>query len=470
MHRILCIILPFLLILGCSHPQDRADYVLSWKGDGIGVDVTVRSSADTVLFTYASEAGGMTDQMSWFQDFAVEKGTVTVDSLTRDITILPDKGAARFSYVVRCTLPEGYGSPGGCLMDVFRPDIDENMLFSRTENIFAVPKGEEDIPVSVEWDSVPPYPVFCMYNAGKGTDRYEGTSDALSFSVMAGDPLLSVDSVMVRGHVHYLVTALRKEPELNKRQLKDYFRTFYRSISDFWEEEYTEPYSMLFFPFRGNTWEGTGNGFLNGFVSRYDATADTVLTTMRRDLFTHEVGHKWLNNGPVWFPEGFNEMQTGYHLVASGMEDPTYFAKYFNIALSGLHSNPYRNVPDEEAEEKFWEDGDYIWLLYWRGYSYAFHLAGIYEKETGNLNAWKPMMKAVKPFIDNFSAEKFLDAMSTLMDRERLERDYKKYILEGRNFDFRPEDLPSGCRIVYRADGAPQLEVTDTVQFAKHFQ
>lgn len=80
------------------------------------------------------------------------------------------------------------------------------------------------------------------------------------------------------------------------------------------------------------------------------------------------------------------------------------------------------------------------------------------------------MMKAVKPFIDDFSAEKFLDAMSTLMDRERLERDYKKYILEGRNFDFRPEDLPSGCRIVYRADGAPQLEVTDTVQFAKHFQ
>lgn len=79
-------------------------------------------------------------------------------------------------------------------------------------------------------------------------------------------------------------------------------------------------------------------------------------------------------------------------------------------------------------------------------------------------------MKAIKPFIDDFSAEKFLDAMATLMDRERLERDYKKYILEGQDFDFRPEDLPSGCRIVYRADGAPRLEVTDTVQFAKHFQ
>ena len=112
----------------------------------VGVAVAVQSAADTVLFTYASDAGGMTDQMSWFQDFAVDKGSVTVDSLSRDITIVPDKGTAKFSYVVRCTLPEGYGSPGGCLMDVFRPDIDKNMLFSRTENIFVVPKGEEDIP------------------------------------------------------------------------------------------------------------------------------------------------------------------------------------------------------------------------------------------------------------------------------------------------------------------------------------
>lgn len=458
-------------LISCSSKKSRVDYVLSWKGDGIGVSVDLTSPKDTLLFTYASEAGGMTDQMSWFQDLVINRGEVLVDTATRQLTILPDGGEARFSYVVRCTLPGDYGSPGGCLMDVFRPDIDDKMLFSRTENIFVVPSEEEDadIPVSVEWESVPDYPVFCLYNAGKGTGRFDGKASDISFSVMAGDPLLTVDTVIVNGTQHYLVTALRKNPELNKRQLKDYFRSFYRSISEFWEEEYTEPYSMLFFPFRRNTWEGTGNGFLNGFVSRYDATADTVLITMRRDLFTHEVGHKWLNNGPVWFPEGFNEMQTGYHLVASGMEDPTYFAKYFNKALAGLYSNPYRNVPDEEAEEKFWEDGDYIWLLYWRGYSYAFHLAGVYEKETGEPNAWRPMMKAVKPFLNDFSADKFLDAMSILMDRKRLEKDYQKYILEGKDFDYHPDDLPSGCRIIYRPDGVPQLEVTDTVLFAKHF-
>lgn len=458
------------LLMSCSSVTERTEYVLDWKGDGIGVEVTVHSPMDTLQYVYASENGGQNDQMTWFQDFSSSDGRVTVDSLTRRITIVPENGIARFSYVVRCTLPEGYGSPGGCLMDVFRPDIDDKMLFSRTENIFAVPEDDADMKVVVKWSRVPPYPVFCLYNPGQGTGSFEGTVGDISWSVIAGDPLLTVDTVMVRGKVNYLATALRKNVDLNKRQLKDYYRTFYGAVSSFWGEEGSEPYTMLFFPFRNNTWEATGNGFTNGFFSRYDATADTVLNKMRRDLFTHEIGHKWLNNGPVWFPEGFNEMQTAYQLVASGIESPEYFATYFNIALSGLWHSPYRNVPDEEAEEKFWEDGDYIWLLYWRGFSYAFHLAGVYEKETGKPNAWKPMMDAVRPFLDDFTADKFLDAMSVLMEKERLEKDYKKYILEGRDFDFQAEDLPSGCRIVYQPDGTPQLEVTDAALFKKHFQ
>jgi len=460
----------FLVCVSCARQDRHADYVLEWKGDGLKVMLKVNTPLDTVRFTYASENGGQKDQMSWFQDFAVDRGSVSIDSASRTLTIVPQRNQAEFSYVVRCTLPEGYGSPGGCLMDVFRPDIDQDMLFSRTENIFAVPVDDEEMPVTVEWASTPPYPVFCMYNPGKGTDRFQGVAGDIAWSVMAGDPLLTVDTVMVGGGKHYLVTALRKDVDLNKKQLKEYFHSFYGTISDFWGDAYSGPYSMLFFPFRNNTWEATGNGFTNGFFSRYDATADTILTINRRDLFTHEIGHKWLNNGPVWFPEGFNEMQTAYQLVASGLDDPSYFASYFNHALSGLFHNPYRNVPDEEAEEKFWEDGDYIWLLYWRGFSYAFHLCGVYEKETGHPNAWKPIMEAVKPFIDDFTAEKFLTAMASLMDKERLQKDYEKYILQGADSDFFPEDMPSGCRIVRNAEGVPRLEITDEVAFAKHFQ
>lgn len=459
------------MIVACTPQGEHTDYALSWEGDGIGVTVRLISPRDTLVFSYASDDGGMTDQMTWLQDLTINRGQVAVDSATRQFTIRPDGGRAEFSYVVRCTLPEDY-APDGCLMDVFRPDIDGKMLYAKTRDLLVMPaeESDEEMPVSVTWESLPPYPVFCLYNAGQGTAKFEGKTSGIQKSVVVGDPLLTVDSVQIDGHLHYLVTALRKEADTNKVALKDYFRRLYTTLSHFWEEPYDSPFSMVVFPFRSNTFEVTGNGYPNGLVSRYDATADTILNLERRDLFTHEIGHKWLNNGTIWFAEGFNEMQTAYQLVVSGIAEPAYFADYFNNALSGLHHNPHRNVPDEQAEEHFWDDGDYIWLLYWRGFSYAFHLAGVYEKETGHPNAWKPMMQAVKPYLKDLTAEKILEAMATLMDKERLERDYRTYILEGRDFDFLPEDMPSGCTIVRKADGTPQLIITDTDAFAQHFK
>ena len=79
------------------------------------------------------------------------------------------------------------------------------------------------------------------------------------------------------------------------------------------------------------------------------------------------------------------------------------------------------------------------------------------------------MMDAVKPFLHDFSQEKFLEAMGGLIGKERAEADFRKYILKGQDFDYRPEDLPSGCAIVRLPDGTPKLEITDTLLFARHF-
>jgi tubulin beta len=238
MKKLFFILLTALAFASCLRNAQHIDYVLSWKGDGIGVSVDLATPADTVLFSYASENGGMTDQMTWFQDLNIEKGKVLIDTSSLELTVIPEHGKARFSYVVRCTLPADYGSPGGCLWDLFRPDIDDAMLFTRTENLFAVPADDDETPVSVTWESVPDYPVFCLYNAGKGTERFEGNVRDIAWSVIAGDPLLTVDSVMVDGNLHYLVTALRKNAEMNKAELTDYFKTFYSAISSFWGDEY----------------------------------------------------------------------------------------------------------------------------------------------------------------------------------------------------------------------------------------
>ena len=154
------------LLISCASVKERTEYILDWKGDGIGVEVTVNSPVDTLYYVYASENGGQKDQMTWFQDFSASNGRVTVDSSTRRITIVPENGIARFSYVVRCTLPEGYGSPGGCLMDVFRPDIDDKMLFSRTENIFAVPEDIDELSILDDIICKPMMGEYLLYYKG----------------------------------------------------------------------------------------------------------------------------------------------------------------------------------------------------------------------------------------------------------------------------------------------------------------
>lgn len=63
----------------------------------------------------------------------------------------------------------------------------------------------------------------------------------------------------------------------------------------------------------------------------------------------------------------------------------------------------------------------------------------------------------------------YLDAMSKYIDRDRLDEDYRKYIAEGRDFEFNPDELPSGCIIEYQEDGTPQLRVTDPEVFSRHF-
>ena len=55
----------FFVLLSCSTRVPHVDYTLSWKGDGLGVSIALESTKDTLLFTYGSEAGGQTDQMSW---------------------------------------------------------------------------------------------------------------------------------------------------------------------------------------------------------------------------------------------------------------------------------------------------------------------------------------------------------------------------------------------------------------------
>lgn len=445
-------------------------YKLSWKGDGIRVSMTILDVVDSLTLDYGDEnAGGLKEQIDWLKDISCTSGSVFVDSLHHLFRVQPSNGKAEISYTVKCRMPK-VTDFNTCIRDMFTPDIDQEMLYIQGFNLFLYPKGGEDITCEVTWEEVPSYPVFCLYNPGRGTAPFSGSVDEICSSVIVGDPLLTVDTVIINGKTNYLVTALRKSKAYNKKSLTDFMRQLYGSATSFWKDPMTEPYSLVLFPFRDNRFEVSGNGYNNGFLSRYDATCDTILNIKRRDLFVHEVGHKWIGSGPAWFGEGFNEMQTGYQLVASGLAAPEYFVTYLNHALAGYHTNPHRNDPDSIASEKFWEDGQYIWLLYWRGFSYAFYLAGEIEHQTGQKNAYRIMMNALKRDIDEMDPNKFLHGLKHILKKRVLYDSFQNYILDGQCIDYEKAHLPSGCELYYNTDGAPQIRVTNKALFAEHFQ
>jgi len=462
---------------GCGRRSQPFDYTLDWEGDRISVDLKFYpAERDTVVLTYGNpEAGGMPDIFTWLRNIDIAGAEYSVDTSSAvaiSLYSFDRNEPVHVRYQVKCTLPEGYSPHGSCRMDMFRPDISDDMLYINGFNLFMLPVEEGD--ATVEWTETPDYPVFCLYNPGKGTAAFSGKTTDLDHTVIVGDPLLTVDTLVLDGVSNYLVTAVRRNPEYNRGEILKYFSSVYPKMRGFWDDRDTGSYSLIIFPFRNNTFDASGNGFANGFCSRYDFTADTILTNARAELFTHEIGHKWVSSDEyhMWFGEGFNDLQTAYMLVECGVFPPSIFVDYLNRYFASLYHSALRNIDNKSATDNFWNtsDGDYTWIPYWRGMIYGFYLCGLVEAQTGSRYGYTDMMTALKEVKDSLNRENFLDRMSTLVERERLTADFDSYITRGEDIRFDASELPAGLDMVYAKDGTPKLIIADEEMFRSHWR
>lgn len=464
-----------VLSAGCGRQLQSFDYILDWEGDRISVDLTFSPGGkDTLVLSYGNpEAGGMTDIFSWLRNIEVEGAEYSVDTSSGVVMSLYAFDRAKpvhVRYQVKSTLPDGYSPRGSCLMDMFRPDITDDMLYTNGFNLFMLPADEG--VATVRWNTTPDYPVFCLYNPGKGTAPFSGKTSDLYGTVIVGDPLLTVDTLVLDGVSNYLVTALRNNPDYNRSEILRYFSTVYPKMRAFWGDRDTNSYLLIVFPFRNNTFEASGNGFANGFLSRYDSTADTLLTKARAELFTHEIGHKWVSSDEYnrWFGEGFNDLQTAYMLVECEMFPPSLFVDYINRYFVSLYNSSLRNIDNQTVTEDFWNSSDNTWIPYWRGMIYGLYMCGVVEVYTGSRYGYVDMMTALKEVKDSLNRENFIDKMSAFIDRERLEADFDKYITNGEDIRFDVSELPAGLDMVYLENGMPELLIADEELFRSHWR
>lgn len=470
-----CSFLIGALTISCDDTTDSFDYTLDWEGDRIAVDLKFNpGELDTIRLSYGNPgAGGMTDIATWLQDIEVAGANFHVDSVGDVVLTIydfQDNKPVNVRYKVKCTLPEDYAPKGTCLMDMFRPDITDDMLYVNGFNLFMLPDAAATDKVTVRWNSVPDYPVFCLYNPGQATAPYSGKLTDINGTVIVGDPLLTVDTLNIDGVDNYIVTAVRKDSEYNRGALRKYFSTVYPKMRSFWDDTASVSYSLIVFPFRNNTFETSGNGFANGFLARYNSEADTIFTDSRAELFTHEIGHKWISSDAYhrWFGEGFNDLQTAYMLVECGVLPPSHFVDYLNRYFVNLYNSNLKNIDNKTAAEDFWNSHDNTWIPYWRGMIYGFYLTGLVEAQTGSAYGYVDMMTALKTVKDSLNRNNFIAALSPLIDESRLSADFDRYITNGEDVHFNDSELPAGLKMVYN-DGVPQLSIIDEELFGSHW-
>ena len=478
--HIIAIIAASLLFAGCNRgptetQQDNAHfaYQLDWNNAGINVSLTLtHPNTDTMTLYYCDDSwGGQKDIFTCVKDLQADGCTVLPDSAHFKIQLVDfKKQPIQLTYRIEQSLPD---TGINCPSEVFRPNMTSDMLYGLGVHFFFLPdtQGEISYPMQVRWGNKPDFPVFCLYNAGKGLEDYEGETAGFVNTVIVGDRGLHIDTVIYLRVTNYVVTAPRQLAEYNDASLKDFLRLFYASALRFWEQTPDSPYTLIVYPFAKIPFEVTGLGMDGGFCARYSAQADTILNHEREQTFAHEIGHNWIGFGGdfQWFGEGFNDFQSIYLVTASGLQGTQNFIDFFNDYLDKLQRSEIRNLPNAEIEEHFWELGDYSWIPYWRGSIYALRLMGMIEAQTGTEHAFKDLMMAVKPSMDTLTSDLFLDIASRFVDQQLLHADFERYILNAETMTLEGDPMPTGCEVRYKDDGTPYLVITDKEKFARHF-
>ena len=243
--HIIAIIAASLLFAGCNRgptetQQDNAHfaYQLDWNNAGINVSLTLtHPNTDTMTLYYCDDSwGGQKDIFTCVKDLQADGCTVLPDSAHFKIQLVDfKKQPIQLTYRIEQSLPD---TGINCPSEVFRPNMTSDMLYGLGVHFFFLPdtQGEISYPMQVRWGNKPDFPVFCLYNAGKGLEDYEGETAGFVNTVIVGDRGLHIDTVIYSRVTNYVVTAPRQLAEYNDASLKDFLRLFYASALRFWEQ------------------------------------------------------------------------------------------------------------------------------------------------------------------------------------------------------------------------------------------
>lgn len=137
----------------------------------------------------------------------------------------------------------------------------------------------------------------------------------------------------------------------------------------------------------------------------------------------------------AWFIEGFTEYYTALLNYRTQTLKPEEVLREINRLLNDYYTSPFRNMKQNEFEEKRWSDPSIQQLAYQRGMLLALHWDDKIRKKTQGEYCLDDVMRNLLHSIQQtqtpLSQKLIEDAVVKYLDFEEVQMDICHYIIEG---------------------------------------
>lgn len=255
----------------------------------------------------------------------------------------------------------------------FRVVLDRSYFQVAGRNFLVYPDlaNDEELPMSLEWKSVPAGWVVVDSVAGdEPCQTVIARPIKLANGLFAGGEL-RITKLTVEGEPVYFAT--RGRWEFTDSSFADLAQRIVASEREFWHDTSIPFYLITLLPSDDAPGSYGGTALEDSFA--LFMTKNTTLDFNTKFLLAHEMFHSWnavklgeiRQDPPYWFTEGFTDYYARLLLLRAGLITTEEYSRDLDSLYHEYLGSPVLHVTGKRAREQFFEDPYLQRLAYLRG-------------------------------------------------------------------------------------------------------
>lgn len=146
---------------------------------------------------------------------------------------------------------------------------------------------------------------------------------------------------------------------------------------------------------------GGGTALTRSFMFGYSEISKLASPDELQGLLAHEMTHNWPllegeHGATAWYSEGAAEYYSILLSYRAGVLTPQQFMKAINERVLAYYTNPYRELTNAQAAEKFWSDSRAQKVPYGRGFMYLAKVDAQIRAKSAGKRSLRELVLAVR--------------------------------------------------------------------------